>query len=283
VGVGFARSLRIVSWNVGQLYFPQALRALFGEGLLEPWLVPGVVEALRGLDADVIVFQEMRNAELLEEIRAGLGGAYAGVLVGTDSTRQVAILHRLGDGWRVASVDMSAEMDLVDPYTHVLVLEGVWEGDCVRVIAAHATSQSSERRARYFDCLLEWMDAQPPVDLEAVVGDFNIVDRFCDATDARTLRQLRAAMQDADLWAGRPTFLGIVRLDYFFYRGRMRSSSQTKWSTKLEVLKGRRRGFQDHDLICVNVFLTCKQSIPRVKDSARSRVWWGRGTGEVNA
>ncbi len=187
----------------------------------------GVVEALRGLDADVIVFQEMRDLGLLEEIREGLGGAaYEGGLIGTDSTRQVAMLHRLGARWRMASVDMSHAMGLVDPYTHVLVLEGFWAGDRVRVIGVHATSQSSERRARYFDCLLEWMDAQPRADLEVVVGDFNIVDRFCDSVDVRTLRQMRAVMTDADLLAGRATFLGIARLDYFFYRGRIGRKSR---------------------------------------------------------
>ena len=55
----------------------------------------------------------------------------------------------------------------------------------MRLIGVHATSHSSERRAGYFDGVLDRL-GERRAGLEVLAGDFNIVDDYHAATDRET-------------------------------------------------------------------------------------------------
>jgi endonuclease/exonuclease/phosphatase family metal-dependent hydrolase len=217
--------VRVATWNVHDLF--DAEDRLVPPGALDPVPAPGEVEAkldavaavLSRLDADVVLLQEVENAELLARLAARAGyGAWRLVEAGDPRGIDVAALSRLPVERYVSHAGER------DP-------EGgpLWPRDCVElhvragaarlaVVGTHASSRLSDpegaRRALQAARLREIADGLRAADPAAIVlagGDLN------DPPDAASMAPLAGDGAWVDLvpagvatWGGGPR---AARLD----------------------------------------------------------------------
>jgi endonuclease/exonuclease/phosphatase family metal-dependent hydrolase len=198
----------VVTWNVGEVYWP------WQGNQLKDRDVPLVVDALREINADVVLLQELLHHGQLGRIAAGLRG-YAGALplrCGYD--RHVAVLVR----------DTLAPRFFEHPLspTSRAVVEAHFAmgGHAVRALALHFDVFNPERRLAQARTAIRLIGE--PGALTVAGGDFNYdpvasarLGRRCD-TEAEAA--LAERLVDVAPRVG-PTLVGLLRVDRLFAGG----------------------------------------------------------------
>ncbi len=215
------RRLRVVSWNVGRVYSPR------GRNWLADSDVPRVVATLNELDPDVVLLQELANADqlarlmgLLESVggpAAAHGQGYASALAERCSyDRQSAALGRR------ALLPAFEQLELGTTKRGVVACTfDLFGNERAVALSVHFDAFRRIVRRRQAEALVRLTDART----ESVVfagGDFNfdpaLAARLGDPLDGGTAKLLRGGLVDVGATSG-PTLFSLLRLDHMLVRG----------------------------------------------------------------
>jgi endonuclease/exonuclease/phosphatase family metal-dependent hydrolase len=213
------RRLRIVTWNVGELYSPLGRWSrAWDRNWLDDRDLIRVAETLIELDADVVMLQELASHTQLQALLAGLdrGPVYVGaVATGCRYDRHVALLAR-------AALEPEFLDGVLEPSGRGVVGARLrLDADRAAFVwAAHLDVSRPLRRRQQADALAAFM-ADHPQALVVVGGDFNLDPEWAarlSPLDLQSHRKLTAGLTDVGRSAG-PTLLGLLRVDWILAGG----------------------------------------------------------------
>jgi endonuclease/exonuclease/phosphatase family metal-dependent hydrolase len=203
----------VCTWNVGEVYWP------WQGNQLKDRDVQAVIEALREIDADVVLLQELSHTGQLDRLRDGV---YAGAMperCGYD--RHVAVLVRRDMRPRFVE-------HVLEPTTRA-VMEAHFDahGHAARALALHFDVFRPARRAA--QARTAGRIVGEPGALTIAGGDFNYDPaaslRLMRDSDAEAEAALSARLVDVAPDSG-PTLVGLLRVDRLFAGGAaLRSAS----------------------------------------------------------
>ncbi len=209
--VSSSSSLRVVTWNVGELYWPWRGNQLKDQD------VEAVIDALRTIDADVVLLQELLHEGQLERIAQlrERTPRYLGALPpGCGYDRHVALLVR-------SELEPRFEHGILSPTQRGIV----WAhfsigGRPARAFSLHFDVFAPARRLEQARAAAAFI-GDPGV-LTVAGGDFNYDPeasaRLGVALDTETEATMGAALRDVARESG-PTLVGFLRVDRMFAGG----------------------------------------------------------------
>jgi endonuclease/exonuclease/phosphatase family metal-dependent hydrolase len=240
-------TLRVVTWNVGG-----ALQA-GGAPLRDDWLEP-IAAALRELDPDLVLLQEVARPEQLARLRRELGRGWR-ALLDEGSGRRVALLARDA---RLAPLPGAAPSAAQGRALAALVSRA--DGAELAVVVVHADAFSARARNALLGGAVETLRAatfparRDSRRLRLLGGDLNLDldldkrrDLFSDDAhlDVESYNAVASALEDAARGRG-ATAEPDRRLDYLFVDSAFRILAAGPWP-------GRRVGSMDHDPVVADL------------------------------
>lgn len=242
---GEGRTLRVLTWNVGEAYGGGDSRAQ--DGSLER-----IAQVIEMESPAVVALQELAGRGQLERLLRRLGGRYEGFVDESGETdRYTAVLARSRKvEFRVLSTTTGRNATAA-----IFLLPRSQLRICA--VSVHADAWDPEARARYARELVDWGRRQD-FDVVFLAGDFNFSSgadggggslfSSSQATDTETYAYLMRHFRDLGRDGGETALLGR-RIDYVFSRG---GSVEVK---RVDVLKGQRAGRMDHNPLVVDVLI----------------------------
>jgi endonuclease/exonuclease/phosphatase family metal-dependent hydrolase len=229
--------LRILSWNIGKIFFKWDSRASDQD-------LPAIVALLGSVDPDIVALQELRDAAQLHRLVELLGGRYVGEMPIEDRyDRHVAMLVKPRRGVEFDEVVTTSGRAALAVRIPLATTTG-------RVVAVHLDAFDATLRRTQAEEIIDWLNRAADGGNEreiVVVGDFNFDADFLfaqrrESTDLGIYRMLTREFVDVGQRAGGTTIVDR-RLDYIFAK----TSSLRPLS--IRVLVGQRQRLMDHDPI----------------------------------
>jgi endonuclease/exonuclease/phosphatase family metal-dependent hydrolase len=231
--------LRILTWNVGQLYGPFDSRASDQD-------LGYVARVVRENTPDIVALQELRGRAQLDRLLERLGGEYLGSVPDVEANdRRVAILTRRGrrdggsdDGpiFRTVTTSTGRSAEAVSI--------AIGAGVRALAVSVHLDAFNRDLRRVQAEEITDWAARQPETEV-FLCGDFNFDSDFlqgqhADHPDLQLYRFMSRTFEDLGRAGGGTTILAR-RIDYIFAR-----TSGVR-EREVRVLAGKRRNLMDHD------------------------------------
>jgi endonuclease/exonuclease/phosphatase family metal-dependent hydrolase len=219
---GGPRRLRLVTWNVGQIYLP------FHQSQLADEDVAHVAAILNQLDPDLALLQELRDEHQLARLRAETSLSRGTLAEHCRYDRHVAILAR-------EALEPRFEQHVLEPSGRGLVLARLSiDGIAGAALSLHFDILSRSRRRQQAEAVRRLLDERTEP-LVIVGGDLNLdpewAEQLSDPVDSGTHRLLRGSLMDVGRHAG-PTLMGLLRVDHVLAGGPALRSSRVAVSPK---------------------------------------------------
>jgi endonuclease/exonuclease/phosphatase family metal-dependent hydrolase len=228
---GPAPPLRVLTWNVGQIYLGTQRDSRAADSDLAH-----VAQVITSYLPDLVALQELRGNAQLQRLLSDLHGEYTGFVPDEEiNDRRAATLVRVRPGVSFAQ--------LVTSTGRALALARLPVGARrLTFVSVHLDAFDPKLRQAQAEELVDW--AARASDREIIIaGDFNFDADFLAASepehpDVSAYRLLASHFQDAAR-GGRATTIVDRRLDYLFTRGKLTAR-------RVDVLRGMVTRFMDH-------------------------------------
>src|SRR5215831_8531235 len=223
--------LRVLTWNVGKIYLGKQVDSRAADQDLAR-----ISEVIRGSQARVVALQELRDAAQLDRLLHELGPGWVGHMSDREiNDRRVAVIVRDEPGVSFSEVVTSTGRAIA-------VARLPCGARQLSFASVHLDAFSPHMRRTQAEELLDWASRSPDRDV-ILAGDFNFDADFLamhepENTDLGIYHLLTAHFEDA-AHNGRGTTIVDRRLDYQFFRGRLRPRS-------VEVLADKSTNLMDH-------------------------------------
>ena len=230
-----AHEFRVVSWNVG--YF-----ASIKDKNLRDTDMPQIGKLLTDLDADVIILQELREAQQASKIANLLGEDWTATTVGTGHGKQV--LAVLTD----RPILETEELDCGSRNALGVSLEGN-DGEKVYLLGVHHPHPgwSVDENISSIRCAMTHL-AERPETKKITAGDFNY--HFTPHGDDELYREISQTFADSTTTLG-STYYARTRIDHFFHTPKTLTATNASGMIDLPLRFAKVPGFRDHRPIVV--------------------------------
>jgi endonuclease/exonuclease/phosphatase family metal-dependent hydrolase len=237
-----ARSLRLLTWNIGYAELEDDTRAHDKD-------LPAVADVILREDPDAVALQELTGQSQLNVLLGLLHGKYRGAVAQKGSEDRVeavlvkdnaAVLTPVSAAGRYA---MSASFKTREATRSILLL------------SAHADAFSAARRRGYTEELVDWAQARAQSADVFIAGDFNFELKAANETnlytdnvkhDSESYSHILRYFRDLGRDAG-DTAINDRRIDYVF------GPTGVKSVGRVEVLRNAAVGRMDHWPLLVEV------------------------------
>ncbi|BBM85485.1 endonuclease/exonuclease/phosphatase family protein [Candidatus Uabimicrobium amorphum] len=203
------QDLRIITWNVG------GSTGKTGNALRYR-SVPRVVNAMKNLQADIVVLQELDSIYQARNISHQLNGWR--FIITKGSNRHSAIFYK--GGYIIRSKSIAA-----DP-RHFLICDYHFKTNVMSIVALHASAYSAKKRNTVIGLSVDLLHSKP-TKYKILAGDLNIDidldkrrDLFSDSEqlDVESYNYIAKSLKDTTIMKG-STAEPDRRLDYIFASG----------------------------------------------------------------
>ncbi len=239
-----ARSLRLLTWNIGYAELEDDTRAHDKD-------LPAVAEVILREDADAVALQEMTGNAQLNKLIDLLHGKYRG---------SVAQQGR-GDRFEAVLVKDNGAQFISVPVGERYALGASFKPnentESVLLLSAHADAFNAARRRKYTEALMDWAEARAQSSPVFIAGDFNFELKAANETnlytddlkhDSESYSHILRNFRDLGRSAG-DTAINDRRIDYIF------GPTSPAHVGRVTVLRNAAVGRMDHWPLLVEVNL----------------------------
>jgi endonuclease/exonuclease/phosphatase family metal-dependent hydrolase len=237
-----ARSLRLLTWNIGYAELEDDTRAHDKD-------LPAIAEVILREDADAVALQEVTGNAQLKILLGLLHGKYRGAVAQQGSGDRFEAMLVKDAGARFIPVPVG------DRYALGVSFKPSDDTQQVLVLSAHADAFNAARRRTYTETLIDWAQAQSSNVF--IAGDFNFELKAANETnlytdnlkhDSESYSHILRNFRDLGRAAG-DTAINDRRIDYVF------GPPALEHTGRVEVLRNAAVGRMDHWPLLVEVGL----------------------------